>query len=52
MFRFFTSFRFIADADVLRSYMEGIKRGYLTLDPTAFNDPHVCDPYVNTTVAS
>lgn len=34
------------------SYMEGIKRGYLTQDPTAFNDPLVCDPYITTTLVS
>ncbi|KAF9038600.1 glycoside hydrolase family 5 protein [Panaeolus papilionaceus] len=28
------------------SYMEGIKRGYLTQDPSQFNDPNVCSAYV------
>ncbi|PPQ85403.1 hypothetical protein CVT25_006399 [Psilocybe cyanescens] len=27
------------------SYMEGLRLGYLTKDPSKFNDPHVCDPY-------
>ncbi|KAJ8518078.1 hypothetical protein ONZ45_g4797 [Pleurotus djamor] len=27
------------------SYTEGVRRGYLTRDPRAFNDPHVCDKY-------
>ncbi|KAF8997858.1 glycoside hydrolase superfamily [Cyathus striatus] len=32
-----------------RSYMEGIKRGYLTPDPSQLHDPHVCDPYITST---
>ncbi|TFK19960.1 glycoside hydrolase family 5 protein [Coprinopsis marcescibilis] len=28
------------------SYMEGLRRGYFTLDPSKLHDPHVCDPYV------
>ncbi|KAH9479277.1 Glucan endo-1,6-beta-glucosidase B [Psilocybe cubensis] len=31
------------------SYMEGLRLGYLTQDPSKFNDPHVCDPYLNVT---
>ncbi|KAI0825658.1 glycoside hydrolase family 5 protein [Irpex lacteus] len=33
------------------SYLDGLKRGYLTQDPSKLNDPHVCDPYRNTTAA-
>ncbi|EKM81573.1 hypothetical protein AGABI1DRAFT_118685 [Agaricus bisporus var. burnettii JB137-S8] len=29
------------------SYMEGVRRGYLTRDPSRFNDPNVCDNFVN-----
>ncbi|KAF5371728.1 hypothetical protein D9758_003402 [Tetrapyrgos nigripes] len=29
------------------SYMEGVKRGYLTRDPAALHNPNVCDPYIN-----
>lgn len=29
-----------------RSYLEGVRRGYLTKDPSQLNDPHVCDAYV------
>ena len=25
--------------------MEGLKLGYLTMDPSQFNDPNVCAPY-------
>ncbi|KAI0731003.1 glycoside hydrolase superfamily [Earliella scabrosa] len=28
------------------SYFEGLKRGYLTQDPSKFNDPNVCEPYI------
>ncbi|PFH50219.1 glycoside hydrolase family 5 protein [Amanita thiersii Skay4041] len=28
------------------SYFEGLKRGYLTQDPAAVNDPHVCDAFI------
>ena len=28
------------------SYLDGIKRGYLTKDPSAYNNASVCDPYV------
>jgi len=36
--------------DILRrSYMEGLRRGYLTKDPSKFNDPDVCVPWVRTT---
>ncbi|KAI0343318.1 glycoside hydrolase family 5 protein [Trametopsis cervina] len=31
------------------SYLEGVKRGYLTKDPSKYNDPHVCDSYRNAT---
>jgi len=34
------------------SYLEGLKRGYLTEDPSQFNDPHVCDPYINKTIST
>jgi len=27
------------------SYMEGVRRGYLTRDPSQVHDPHVCDQY-------
>ncbi|KAL0953905.1 hypothetical protein HGRIS_005072 [Hohenbuehelia grisea] len=27
------------------SYLEGVRRGFLTQDPSDFHDPHVCDPY-------
>ena len=30
----------------LRSYFEGLDRGYLTKDPSQYNDPNVCDPYI------
>ncbi|TEB33243.1 glycoside hydrolase family 5 protein [Coprinellus micaceus] len=29
------------------SYLEGLRRGYLTQDPTKFHDPNVCTPYIN-----
>ncbi|KAF9466200.1 glycoside hydrolase family 5 protein [Collybia nuda] len=29
------------------SYLEGVKRGYLTKDPAAMNDPNVCDDFIN-----
>ena len=29
-----------------RSYLEGLRLGYLTQDPSQFNDPNVCDPYI------
>ncbi|KAF8651858.1 hypothetical protein AX16_004632 [Volvariella volvacea WC 439] len=28
------------------SYYEGLRRGYLTKDPSQYHDPHVCDAYV------
>jgi hypothetical protein len=37
---------------ISRSYLEGIKRGYLTEDPSDFNDPNVCDPYINKTIST
>ncbi|KAK7686303.1 hypothetical protein QCA50_010527 [Cerrena zonata] len=27
------------------SYLEGLKRGYFTKDPSKLNDPNVCDPF-------
>ena len=30
-----------------RSYLEGLKRGYLTQDPSQYNNPNVCAPYRN-----
>lgn len=38
------------DADtcgVHRSYFEGVKRGFLTKDPSAYFNSHVCDSYRN-----
>lgn len=29
------------------SYLEGLRRGYLTQDPSRYNDPNVCAPYRN-----
>ncbi|TFK39672.1 glycoside hydrolase family 5 protein [Crucibulum laeve] len=34
------------------SYMEGLRRGYLTQDPSKLHDPHVCDPYITNTTSS
>ncbi|KIM44393.1 glycoside hydrolase family 5 protein [Hebeloma cylindrosporum] len=31
------------------SYMEGLRRGYFTKDPSQFHDPNVCAPYINNT---
>ncbi|KAF8159297.1 glycoside hydrolase family 5 protein [Crassisporium funariophilum] len=31
------------------SYQEGLRRGYLTKDPSQLNDPNVCAPYINST---
>ncbi|KAI0332704.1 glycoside hydrolase family 5 protein [Cubamyces sp. BRFM 1775] len=31
------------------SYLEGVKLGYLTTDPSKVHDPNVCAPYVNAT---
>ena len=28
-----------------RSYLEGLKRGYLTQDPSKYHNPNVCAPY-------
>ncbi|RPD58958.1 glycoside hydrolase [Lentinus tigrinus ALCF2SS1-7] len=28
------------------SYLDGVKRGYLTTDPSAVHDPNVCAPYI------
>ncbi|KAJ7282090.1 glycoside hydrolase family 5 protein [Mycena rebaudengoi] len=28
------------------SYLEGVRRGYFTKDPSAFHDPNVCVPYL------
>ena len=30
------------------SYLDGVKRGYLTKDPSKVHDPNVCAPYVAT----
>ncbi|KAJ7102987.1 glycoside hydrolase family 5 protein [Mycena crocata] len=29
------------------SYLEGVRRGYFTKDPSKVNDPNVCAPYIN-----
>ncbi|KAJ3487873.1 hypothetical protein NLI96_g3230 [Meripilus lineatus] len=34
------------------SYLEGVRRGYLTKDPSKLNNPHVCDAYTNNTTPS
>lgn len=34
------------------SYLEGVKRGYLTEDPAKFNNASVCDPYINHTTTN
>ncbi|KAG5653998.1 hypothetical protein H0H81_008580 [Sphagnurus paluster] len=34
------------------SYLEGVKRGYLTKDPSKLLDPRVCDSYVKSSVAA
>ncbi|KAI0794402.1 glycoside hydrolase superfamily [Fomes fomentarius] len=34
------------------SYFEGLRRGYLTKDPSALHDPDVCAPYVGKTYTS
>ncbi|KAF5379499.1 hypothetical protein D9615_006486 [Tricholomella constricta] len=34
------------------SYLEGVKRGYLTKDPSQLIDPHVCDSYVQSAAAT
>ncbi|EJF64330.1 glycoside hydrolase [Dichomitus squalens LYAD-421 SS1] len=34
------------------SYLEGVKLGYLTKDPSKLNDPNVCAPYVGRTYTS
>ncbi|KAJ3512951.1 hypothetical protein NLJ89_g3223 [Agrocybe chaxingu] len=45
---FFWNFKIEEGTDTIRqwSYLEGLKRGYLTQDPSQFHDPHVCDAYV------
>ena len=43
-FIFFGVIRF--DDFFFRSYLEGLRLGYLTQDPSKFNDPNVCDPYL------
>ena len=30
---------------MVRSYLEGLKLGFLTQDPSQVHDPHVCDSY-------
>ena len=32
--------------------MEGLKLGYLTMDPSKVNDPNVCAPYKKNSSAS
>ncbi|OCB87636.1 glycoside hydrolase family 5 protein [Sanghuangporus baumii] len=34
------------------SYYEAIERGYMTKDPSEFNDPHVCDAYITNSTSS
>ena len=34
------------------SYLDGVKRGYLTKDPSAYNNASVCEPYVTTSSSS
>jgi hypothetical protein len=29
------------------SYKEALRLGYFTQDPTQYNDPNVCEPYIN-----
>ena len=31
------------------SYLDGVERGYLTKDPSAYHNASVCAPYVNAT---
>lgn len=31
----------------IRSYKEGIRLGYLTKDPSKFNNASVCEPYIS-----
>lgn len=32
-----------------RSYLEGVKMGFLTENPAGYHDPNVCAPYINNT---
>ncbi|KAF7370984.1 Glycoside hydrolase [Mycena sanguinolenta] len=34
------------------SYLEGVKRGYLTKDPSKYNNPDVCVPYIRSKSAA
>jgi len=34
-----------------RSYLEGVKLGFLTQDPSQLHNPNVCAPYTNTTAS-
>ncbi|KIM44396.1 glycoside hydrolase family 5 protein [Hebeloma cylindrosporum] len=34
------------------SYMEGLRRGYFTKDPSQFHDPNICAPYINKTTTT
>ena len=44
----FYSVRELGSTVVLhRSYLEGLRLGYLTQDPSKYNDPNVCTPYRN-----
>ena len=42
----FESRKCLADIIYYRSYLEGVKRGYFTRDPSKLNDTHVCDSYI------
>ena len=37
---------------ISRSYLEGVKLGFLTKDPSQLHDPNVCAPYINKTSSS
>ena len=41
-------FQLILTVHVTRSYYKGVELGYLTEDPAAYHDIHVCDPYIKT----
>ncbi|KAF8957115.1 glycoside hydrolase family 5 protein [Flammula alnicola] len=34
------------------SYMEGLRLGYLTQDPSKLHDPNVCDPYITNSTST
>jgi hypothetical protein len=42
----------LSDGRLCRSYLEGLKLGFLTQDPAALHDPNVCVPYMNSTTHS